>query len=321
MDTHQISDALSENIDDIKDTVSHGSGKVVAIVVATYLFVVACVAWYWSREPEPFAIRVLRTESAATVGLTTTQALQDITALMLNKHGGYLSNDILPPGVWMDDMPAWERGVLLQLRDFSKALKQRIGRSPESFREDHDLVVTESRFLFDMHSWMLPSSGSQYGEGLEHLRIYQSRLQSGGDDKAVFTANADNLVFWLAMVEQRLDVLSQRLGAADLPTLAADDVFYEARGTTWALIHLLKAVQVDFADTLQQKQASERLQQIIVELEGSQHAVRSPMILSGSGFGVLANHPLVMASYVSRCKTGLADLRLMLTTPTTTPAP
>lgn len=319
MDTHQISDTLSENIDDIKETVSHGSGKIVAIVCLLYLIAVCAIGWYWSREPGLLALRVLRTEAPQTLGLTSTQALQDMTEVLLNKPGGYLSNDVSPPGVWMDNLPGWELGVLTQLRDFNKTLKQRIGRSPELFRDDNDLVVAESRFLFDNRSWMLPSSSSQYSEGMEHLRFYQHRLQFDGDDRAIFVANADNLAYWLALVDQRLASLSQRLGDSELSSFQADDVFYEARGSTWALMHLLKAVQVDFAEVLQQHNAGDDLQQIIVDLEQSQQPVRSPVILSGSGFGVLANHPLVMASYVARCKTELADLHALLVTPATAP--
>jgi hypothetical protein len=337
MDTHQISDTLSENIDDIKDTVSHGSGKIVAIMLLIYLTVVLCFSWYWSREPDLFDIRVMRTESAQTVGLTTIQTLQDMTSLLLNKNGGYISNDVLPPGVWMDNMPNWEFGVLTQLRDFTKALKQRIGRSPGHWREDNDLIVAESRLLFDNRSWMVPSSETQYEEGIEHLKFYQNRLQSDGDDKAVFLASAENLAYWLAEVDLRLNSLSQRLSASvgprrfehdgvtnavtQTPRLSVDDVFYEARGTTWALIHLLKAVQVDFADVLKQKNATERLQQIIVELEETQQPVRSPIILNGSGFGVLSNHSLVMASYIARSRTELVDLRNILAAPPVSSAP
>ena len=54
------------------------------------------------------------------------------------------------------------------------------------------------------------------------------------------------------------------------------------------------------------------LQQIIRELEATQETVYSPMILNGSGFGVLANHSLVMASYISRANAAVIDLRNLL---------
>ncbi|NNL56985.1 MAG: DUF2333 family protein, partial [Pseudomonadales bacterium] len=92
-----------------------------------------------------------------------------------------------------------------------------------------------------------------------------------------------------------------------------DDVLYEARGTSWALVHCLKAVEIDFVDVLQKKNALVSLRQIIRELEATQQTIWSPVILNGSGFGLFANHSLVMASYVSRANAGIIDLRELLT--------
>ena len=89
-------------------------------------------------------------------------------------------------------------------------------------------------------------------------------------------------------------------------------MFYEARGTTWALLHFLRAVERDFADVLKKKNATTGLQQIIRELESSQQPVNSPMIVNGQGFGLFANHSLVMASYISRANAALIDLRELL---------
>ena len=97
------------------------------------------------------------------------------------------------------------------------------------------------------------------------------------------------------------------------PWLQLDDVFYEARGATWALTHFLKAVEIDFANVLEDKNAVVSLRQIIRELEASQRIVISPVILNGSGFGIFANHSLVMANYVSRANAAIIDLRNLLT--------
>ena len=74
------------------------------------------------------------------------------------------------------------------------------------------------------------------------------------------------------------------------PWTEIDDVFYETRGAAWALIHLLKAVEIDFAPVLEKKNALVSLKQIIRELEATQETVWSPVILNGSGFGIFANH-------------------------------
>ena len=96
------------------------------------------------------------------------------------------------------------------------------------------------------------------------------------------------------------------------PWLQLDDVFYEARGSTFAILHLLEAVDTDFADVLEKKNARVSLRQIIRELEPTQDTLYSPMILNGGGFGVLANHSLVMASHISRANAAMSDLRQLL---------
>jgi len=227
------------------------------------------------------------------------------------------------------------------VRDMSKAFREVFSRSQSQSTEDRDLVIAEPRFNFDSESWLLPSSESVYREAIEKLNSYHSRLVDPAQSGAQFYARTDNLEFWLGSVEKRLGSLSQRLSASvgksrlntDLageadaaqstpvskevnvktPWLEIDDVFYESRGATWALIHFLKAVEHDFSDVLEKKNATVSLQQIIRELEATQVTVFSPMVLNGSGFGMLANHSLVMASYISRAHAAIIDLRELLT--------
>ncbi|MGB5832704.1 MAG: DUF2333 family protein, partial [Thiohalocapsa sp.] len=60
------------------------------------------------------------------------------------------------------------------------------------------------------------------------------------------------------------------------------------------------------------KNARVSLSQIIRELENTQSTVWSPMILNGTGFGPMANHSLIMASYISRANAAIIDLRNLL---------
>ena len=74
----------------------------------------------------------------------------------------------------------------------------------------------------------------------------------------------------------------------------------------------MKGVQEDFAGVLEEKNARTSYRQVIRELEATQATVWSPVILNGSGYGVLANHSLVMANYISRANAALIDLRQLL---------
>ena len=318
---------------------------VAAIVGFTALFLVV-VGIFWSNEPEPFDVRENAAKMAAAnaqsivTGSTTTFTLVRVADTLLTKSGGYISNDRTPPGLWLDNMPNWEFGVLVQVRDLSKAMRETLSRSQSQSREDPDLALAEPKFNFDSDSWVLPATESEYRDAVSNLERYGRKLADVERQNAQFYARADNLRFWLSTVESRLGSLSQRLSASvgkrrlntDLageadahqstqapaeletktPWTEIDDVFYEARGSSWALIHFLKAVEVDFADVLLKKNALVSLQQIIRELEATQEPIWSPIILNGSGFGLLANHSLVMASYISRANAAIIDLRDLL---------
>ncbi|AOA07012.1 MULTISPECIES: DUF2333 family protein [Pseudomonas] len=318
----------------------------IAVLVAIFIVVNLGLGWYWSQEPDLFPVQqnaqlAAEKEGKQMVpGFTTVETLKTVAGTLLNKPGGYLSNDRFPPGIFLDNIPSWEYGVLVQVRDLTRALRKDFARSQSQSAEDADLAKAEPRFNFDNKSWMLPSSESEYQEGINSLSRYQARLSDPNQKNALFYARADNLNNWLGDVGTRLGSLSQRLSASvgrvklnsalkteslqpgqvpvvdeevvETPWMQIDNVFYEARGQAWALSHLLRAIEVDFADVLAKKNATVSVRQIIRELEAAQEPVWSPMILNGSGYGVLANHSLVMANYISRANAAVMDLRQLL---------
>jgi len=338
----RISGAFGAAKEAMQDWLGNGvAWRIAAVAVPVYLLLVVVFGVYWSFTPDMPETRYLQQDAKkAVVGTATTSALIDVSEVLLNKPGGFISNDITPPGIFMDDMPAWEYGVLIQVRDLSRAMRESFSRSQSQSQEDADLAKAEPRFNFSNNSWAVPASESEYGQGIKFLKAYRKRLSDVDDPQAQFYARADNLRYWLAGVESRLGSLSQRLSASvgrprlntDLandanarqstpseseqrvktPWLKLDNVFYESRGTAWALICFLRAVEVDFADVLANKNAAVSLRQIIRELEGTQQAMYSPMVLNGGGFGLLANHSLVMASYITRANAAITDLRDLL---------
>jgi hypothetical protein len=343
--------AVKETLADWRDSSVNllpeaGRIRIVILAVCIYLLVTIAVGIYWSATPDHFDPREVAAGYAAeeggtvVTGSTTTASLIGVMETLLDKPGGYLHNDRFPPGIWLDNTPNWEFGALIQVRDMARALRESFSRSQSQSTEDADLAIAEPRFHFNSNSWVLPSSESQYREALEYTRNYYRRLSDEDSPDAQFFARADNLRLWLATVNTRLGSLSQRLSASvgqrrlntdlagdtsasqstagplemEIHTswIEIDDVFYEARGTTWALIHFLRAVEVDFADVLEKKNALVSLRQIIRELEGAQEPMWSPVILNGTGFGLVANHSLVMASYISRANAAIIDLQGLL---------
>ncbi|MFC3149502.1 DUF2333 family protein [Litoribrevibacter euphylliae] len=314
--------------------------------VGALLLLLTLVGWYWSSEPDSIPVVASATSHAEAqgnnlvTGYVTTHTLITVIDTLLEKPGGYIANDILPPGLVMDNMPNWELGVLVQVRDLARAFRRDFSRSQSQSTEDKDLAKAEPLLNFEHKSRFFPSSESQYDDAKAYLESYLARLADPKESRAQFYTRADNLSRWLSDVETRLGSLSQRLSAAvgkaqintDLagdsaaqqatpgiqdqivktPWLEIDDVFYQTRGSCWALIQILTAIENDFRPVLEKKNARISLKQIIRELESTQDAVWSPLILNGEGFGLLANHSLVMASYVARAHAAIIDLRSLL---------
>ena len=317
------------------------------IAVPTALVVLCGAMMYWYNDEPAIFDPIERAQSHAVAhnhsvvtGTTTTAALLEVVDVMLNKRGGYLSNDKLPPWVFLDNVPNWEFGALTQVRDLARTMRNDFSRSQTQSTEDPDLSQADPLFHYSSDRWIPPDTEGRYKKGMEFLENYLTRLSDPSQPDAQFYARADNLGEWFGLVEKRLGSLSQRLSASvgqerlntDLAGDSAatqstatpaemevktswfeiDDVFYEARGSTWALIHFLKAMEADFDDVLRKKNALVSFRQIIRELESTQELLHAPMVLNGSKFGLFANHSLVMANYISRANAAIMDLRHLL---------
>jgi hypothetical protein len=308
-----------------------------AIALLVFL---AALGIYWSRMPDVFWVNQSISDERTLVGYATVDSLTRVAAALLDKPGGYLNNDRMPPGVWLDNTPNWELGVLQQVRDLARVIRNDYSRSQSQSREDDDVSEAEQAFFIDSNSWILPASEAAYQDAIDGFLRYRDRLGDDADTRAQFYARADNLREWLAQVEKRLGSMMRRLGDSvatnrinenlagdpaaessnpqpdqlDVATswFEVDDVFFEARGTAWALVHFFRAAELDFAAVLADKNASASVRQIIRELEASLQPLGSPMILNGSGYGFFANHSLVMANYLARANAAVINLRELL---------
>jgi hypothetical protein len=307
---------------------------------AALLVVLIGVAVYWSGEPEIFWVNERPDDERTVVGYATVDTLVRVAETLLDKPGGYLTNDIMPPGVLLDNIPNWEFGALQQVRDLARVMRNDYSRSQSQSREDADVAAAEPKFSISNDSWIFPPTESEYRDAITGFARYRDRLSGIGGSDAQFYARADNLREWLAQVEKRLGSLTRRLGdsvantvintdlagersAAATSGLAdsvnvrtswfeIDDTFFEARGAAWALVHFFRAAEFDFSHVLSDKNAAVSVRQIIRELEASLQPLRSPVVLNGGGFGLFANHSLVMANYLARANAAVINLRELL---------
>ena len=308
-------------------------------IFAIFLLINFILSIWWSVEPDLIRDEILLPpEQEKIIGYATITSAIFVAETLLDKPGGFLSNDVMPPSVFMDNMPAFELGALDMLRDLSLILRRDLTRSRSQSAENQHLQEAHTSFNIDRKKWILPSAEGAYRTGIEELKVFRKQLMTQ-DAQAQFYARADNLTNYLSEVSKRLGSTSSRLSASvgreqlnidfsDMPSKEGmkndekliiktswwliDDVFYEARGQTWALLNFLRAFEHDFVLVLEKKNAVVNFKQIIRELEMTQEPIFSPMILNGSGFGIVTNHSLVMGNYISRANAAIIDLNILL---------
>jgi hypothetical protein len=301
---------------------------------------------YWSLQPATFDVaavaidRVDDDQSRPVPGAVTVATIGHVARTLLEKPGGFIYNDVSIPGIYLDNMPSWEYGVIKEVRDSLRALRNDFSRSQTQSIENLDLRSADEFLNYNADSWILPSSESEFQEGIRALDNFFDALVSGEDQSARFFRRADNFAAYLAVVEKRLGSYAQRLsssvGDSELtaalvvdsenqapdggaaaervrtPWLERDNIFHEARGYSWALLHMFKAIAIEFDSVLRDKNAKVSVQQVIRDLEEATKRMWSPMVLNGRGYGFVANHSLVLASYISRANAAVIDLRILM---------
>jgi hypothetical protein len=323
--------------------------RIAGILIAIAAVVVIALGMLWSRQPAPFDVADLQGRELglyagkSVPGTAVVTAAIGVAETLLDKPGGFLYNDVTPPGLYLDNMPSWEYGALKELRDSVRALRNDFSRSQTQSIENDHVKRADVKLAIDASSWLFPSAEDEYRQAVDALRTFMADLSGGQDRSARFYTRADNLAAYLAVVEKRLGSLALRLSASvgdheltaalvqnvdgeqiepdevpadpketGTPWYLVDDTYYEARGYTWALLHMMRAVSIDFAEILSAKNADISIQQIIRDLEGASKPMVSPIVLNGHGYGFLANHSLVMASYISRANAAVLDLRILM---------
>ena len=174
-------------------------GRWLAGGTVLYVITMSGFGLWWSSAPSPFDVRANAISQASltnqdvVTGTATTAALIQVIDTLLEKNGGYIHNDIMPPGVFMDNMPNWEYGALVQSRDLARALREVLSRSQSQSKEDVDLTLAEPRINFQSDSWALPASEGEYRDAQRYLLAYLKRLPERSEDSAQFYARADTV--------------------------------------------------------------------------------------------------------------------------------
>jgi hypothetical protein len=327
------------------------SVRIAGVAFALFLVWVLFACIYWSRMPRQMDVHanalIRATENKQILkdgelppGYVTVSTLMDLCEYLVDKPGGFMSNDRISPARLIDNMRNWEYGAIIQVRDTVHSFRNEFSRARAQSPERQELVEAEARFNINHRAWVMPSSESNYREGITHLNTYLQAVSDPVLQGESFVARQDVLDGWLHRQQRRLGSLSVRLrsnvgtyqfnphilvsseleGMGDeilseekiTPFLQRDDVFYEARGSIYVLYHMMLAIRYDYVGVLDNAQALGTMNRVLSELYDACAPMTSPMVLNGKEFGMVPNHSLTLAAHLAKAHLAIGDLRLLL---------
>jgi hypothetical protein len=259
---------------------------------------------YFSLLPDFFTVDKKTDAIRGTAFTDTTISLMENE---LNGSGGWLPNDTALSPTWLlDNKQNFQLGVLEVARYNTRVLRDGLSRQRSTDSIDADCDKAFTSFSNDPRKWIFPSAEGKYQEAIDRLESYRQRLASGS---AYFYPRSDNLIQLLEQYASLLGGVNTRLLNASrtrytaddnasavsgvpqyrrVPWLEIDDNFYFARGVGYGLYHMFKAVRIDFAQVLKDKNADIIMDEIIASLEESSF---EPLVVTNGGKkGIFASH-------------------------------
>lgn len=242
------------------------------------------------------------------------QAVAMMTGLIdreVNDHSWVANDPFFQPGVMLDNMPAFQTGIMSALARFSFEMTDQVGRSRGSSEADPDLQKAAGLLQYPGDVWLWnpsvslaprASSESQYRSARKALLKYNARLAAGD---AVFELRADNLMATIERIVSDLGSQSAviddevRLHSSDFIDMNADDVFYNTKGKIYGYYLILKGLGEDFAPVIKEKNLTNNWARMLdtfreaaelsplIVVNGAPDATFQPSHLASQGFYLL----------------------------------
>ncbi len=238
----------------------------------------------------------------------------------VHKTGWVANNPFFTPSAMLDNMPAFQQGIVSALARFSFELADQIGRTRGSSEIDADLKNASGLLQYSGTVWVWDPSVSlaptatseqQYEKARKALENYNRRL---ANDQAVFERRGDNLLATMERIALDLGsssaVLERQVAehSSDLLDFQADDLFYNVRGQTYAYYVVLRALGGDFENVLRERELGAVYGQMLNSLHEA--AALDPWVVTnGAPDGLFPNsHLTAQGFYLLRARTQLREI-------------
>jgi len=223
-------------------------------------------------------------------------------------HGrtlGWRPNDIII-GRLTDNINNYQLGVLEAVRFTTLRLKDSLTRLGEADTYDPDLEQAVNLFMNSATSWWFPSAESSYGQAIEHLKKFKTKLEKGQRN---FYYRRDTLVALLSTYKDQAGNVNRTL-VMPVGWWQADNRFYYAKGTAHVYFELLKVCRVGFKNQLATMHATAIMDEVLHELFIAEQ-IEPWIVLNCDYGGFFANHRANLNAPLSEVAHLLSELSLL----------
>ena len=291
------------------------TGVLVGLLILYYP--IGMLWWHKINDDLSFDISADSLQSGQSRAVAVAAALIDRE---VNKSGWVANNPFFTPSAMLDNMPAYQQGIISALARFSFELADQIGRTRGSSEIDADLKNASGLLQYSGTVWVWDPSVSlaptatseeQYEKARKALENYNRRLADG---KAVFERRGDNLLATMERIALDLGsssaVLERQVAehSSDFVDFQADDMFYNVKGQTYAYYVVLRALGGDFENVLRERELAGVYAQMLNSLHEA--AALDPWVVTnGAPDGLFPNsHLAAQGFYLLRARTQLREI-------------
>lgn len=220
---------------------------------------------------------------------------------------------VIFPGYVLDDMPAYQTGILRSLRVMVRALAGKY--------DSEDLNHAAEFLDYPPNIWLLsktenlslaPSSGAQYRKARKALlRFNNENIQAGVSDTAVLAGLLQAVEKGIGAEIAALEI-HVRENSSDWTDNKADDVFYGSQGALYGYYILLNALAEDFKGQILDNGQYEAWTSACKTLENG-FSLSPSVVRNGGPSSLLApNHLLALAYYAAKAQYQISKMAAVI---------
>jgi len=248
-------------------------------------------------------------------GAAFATTLAEIVRHELDDGFGWRPNDLPIWGMTIgcDNNANRQLGILQAVRETTRVFKDHLTKV-SSDRYDSNLVEADTMFRNDPHKLWLPGAEGRYRRGVQALLAYarglSPALQTSSPLKLRHVELIRLLQAWTDLLgDAHANLFSQSPEGKPISAFKTDDYFYRAQGYAHVIYQMTRAVEKEYAQTLETQPILASLFRGVEEALGEAAALKPIVVLDGPPAGIFANHRRNLDGYITEARQKLYSIR------------